>query len=143
MNDIVASPDVLLNDPDSMEFYVLRNEQVVVCKRRQDLPYYKNRQTYLSSGRFSPKHKRVIFWPEPINPQRAMQLLKEQLHIDESYTYSVGGSVTKINKSNKDSGPLNKLNDRRKMRAESLIRDGMKIQGADNSKEENQPEAGN
>lgn len=134
MDETIASPDVLLNDPESMEFYVLRDEQVVICKRRQDLPYYKNRQTYLSSGRFSPKHKKVVFWPDPVNPQRAIQLLKEGLHIDDTFTYSISGASTRIGKATKPVGPLDRLSSSRKMTAQSLLNQGkMKIQGADNS----------
>ena len=91
--DTVNSPDALKADPDSMAFYVLRDETLAICKTRQELPYWKNRSTYLSEGRFSKKHRKVVFWPDPVNPARAMQLLKEHQHIEEDYTYAVAGSA--------------------------------------------------
>lgn len=129
--DVVNSPDVLKTDPNSMEFYILKDEQVVICKNRQDLPYHKNRQTYLSSGRFSPEFKKVVFWPSPVNPMRAMKLLEEGMHIGSDFTYAISGSDRQVTKSKKTHKPVDKLDGVRKRRVEVLIQQGMKLQEND------------
>jgi hypothetical protein len=120
--DLVNSPDVLKKDPDSLEFYILRDEKVAVCKDRRDLPYWQNRSTYLSAGRLSPKFKKVVFWSGPINPGRAMELLKENMHIDEGFTYAVADSAVRAPKVKKENS-LDKLQGVRVM-----IEKGMKVQ---------------
>ena len=125
--DTVNSPDSLKTDPDSMAFYVLRNEELVICKKLKDMPYWENRSTYLSAGRYSPQYKKVVFWPEPVNPSRAMALLKENRHIEEDYSYAVSGSGTKAPKS-KVKDPVDKLTGVRKREVEVLIERGMRRQ---------------
>ena len=124
--DVVNSPDVLKKDPESLEFYVLRDEKVAVCKDRKDLPYWKNRSTYLSAGRLSPKFKKVVFWPGPVNPSRAMELLKESMHIDDGFTYAIADSAVRTPKIKKD--PFDKLDGVRKRSVETMIERGMKVQ---------------
>ena len=135
-----TSPDALISDPLSMEFYVLRDEKVALCKRRKDLPYHQNRSTYLASGRFSPEHKTVIFWPDPINPARAMKLLKDNMHIDDDYTYTISGATTRVAKSTKETGPLDKYDGVRKRQIEVLMDQGLKrqsLESDDQSEQEN------
>lgn len=133
--DTVNSPDTLKTDPNSMEFYVLKDEQVVVCKSRQDLPYHKNRNSYLSSGRFSPEFKKVVFWPNPVNPMKAMKLLEENSHIGADYTHAISGSDSQVTKSRKRiKGPVDKLDGVRKRQVEVLMDRGMRMQNdPDNS----------
>lgn len=135
MTDTVNSPDALKSDPDSRAFYVLRNEQLVICKSYKEVPYWENRSSYLSMGRYSPKFKKVVFWPDPVNPGRAMQLLKENLHIEGDYTYAVAGSATKAPKI-KRGDPLKKMDGVRRRAVEVLMERGMKRQErADHSEE--------
>jgi hypothetical protein len=125
--DTVNSPDTLMSDPDSMAFYVLRDEKVVICKTRKDVPYWQNKTTYLCVGRYSPKFKKVVFWPDPVGPTRAMRLLEESNHIGDDYSYAVSGSATKSPKS-KVKSPIDKLSGVRKRSVEVLIERGMKRQ---------------
>jgi hypothetical protein len=134
-DQIVTSPDNLLNDPDSKEFFVLRDENLVVVRHRNELPpYLEQRGTYLSAGRFSPASKQVVFWPDPINPAKAMELLKEGLHIDESFQYTLTGTdstarVVRKGESKDKEGPLGHLTGVRKRSVEVLMEHGkMKIQ---------------
>ena len=136
--DTVNSPDALKSDPDSMEFYILRDEKVVICRNRQDVPYWQNRSTYLSSGRYSPEYKKVVFWPDPINPSLALRLLKEEMHINEDYSYAVSGLGTRAPKPTKKNNPVDKLDGVRKRAVEVLLERGLRIQNElteDNSKE--------
>lgn len=131
--DKVNSPDALKKDPDSMAFYILRDEKVVICKNLRDVQYWQNRSTYLSSGRFSPKFKKVVFFDGSINPGRAMTLLVEGMHIDEHYSYAVANSAVKAPKASlKD--PLEKLDGVRKRAVEVMIERGMKVQKFPESK---------
>lgn len=125
--DVVNSPDSLKKDPESLEFYILRDEKVVVCRDRRDVQYWKNRSTYLSSGRFSPEFKKVVFWPGPVNPSRSMDLLKEYMYIDDTYTYAIADSAVRTPKLKKES-PLEKLDGVRKRSIEVMIEKGMRVQ---------------
>ena len=131
MNEIIATPDAMLDDPDSMVFYVLRNEELALCKREMDLPYHKKRETYLSCGRYSPKHQKVVFWPGAVNPSRAVQLLTENLYITSSYTWHVSGATTRVKVTKLDGDPRFSRHDAIKRNAlKNLVeRRGMKIQG--------------
>lgn len=138
--DSVNSPDALIKDEDSKIFYILKDEQIAICKNFKDLPYWQNRSTYLSAGRFSPVYKKVVFYPNPINPGRAIHLLKENCHIDEDYTYAVAGSTTRAPKSKTESS-INKLDGVRKRQVEVLMQRGMRQQvSEDNSEETEKPE---
>lgn len=134
MSDQITSPDSLLNDPDSKEFFMLRDEKLIVVRHRSELPpYLEKRSTYLSAGRFSPLTKQVAFWPDPINPNRAMELLKEGLHIDESYSYLLTGTennarVVHKGESKDKEGPLGHLDGVRKREVEVLMDKGLMIQ---------------
>ena len=129
MEATITSPDALLTaDPDSMAFFVLRNEQLVICKSHTEVPYHKDRSTYLSSGRYSAELKKVIFWPEPINPQRAINLLTESGHITSDFTYMVSGVATKVNLTTKTKGPVDRLTGVKKAGVDHLINRGMRIQ---------------
>ena len=147
--DIVSSPDALKSDPDSQAFFVLRDEQLVLYKSEAEAPYWKNRSSYLSAGRFSPKHKKVVFWPEPVNPGRAMHLLKEHCHIEDDYTYAVPASEGGWSKKTsvfghkpKDTTGLEKLDGVRKRAVEVLMERGMRQQEReDHSEESNSSEA--
>jgi len=137
--DTVNSPDALKKDPDSMEFFILRDEKVAIAKKRTDVPYHKNRSTYLSSGRYSPKYKKVVFWPDPVNPLRAMKLLEENMHIGSDYTYAIAGSGTQVAKPTKEDGPLDKFDGVRKRQIEVLLsHGGMRIQGHDDSDDQSE-----
>lgn len=125
--DVVNSPDVLKKDPDSLEFYILRDEKVAVCKNRRDLPYWQNRATYLSAGRLSPKYKKVVFWAGPVNPGRAMELLEEAMHIGKGFTYAVADSAVRTPKLKRGTS-LDKLDGVRKRAVEVMIDRGMKVQ---------------
>ncbi len=140
MTDIPSNtPETLLSDPDSMAFFILRDESIAVAKKRTDLPYGKNdakyRNTYLSSGRFSPEHKKVIFYPDPVNPSRAMELLREEMHVDETYSFQIQDGPAQ----NKAPDPSNNLFEHlkgvRKRGAEVLVEKGLKVQksGSQNS----------
>ena len=127
MTDTVNNPDTLLSDSKSMAFYVLRDEQLVICNSRKDLPYWKNRSTYLSEGRYSPEHRKVIFWPDPVNPARAMKLLEDGNHIEADYSYTVAIATTRASKS-KTKSAVDKLRGVRKRSVEVLLERGMKQQ---------------
>jgi hypothetical protein len=133
--DTVNSPDALKSDPESMAFYVLRDETLAICKTRQELPYWKNRSTYLSSGRYSSKYKKVVFWPDPVNPAKAMHLLKEHQHIESDYTYAVAGSAVRKPKSKPKSG-VEKLDGVRKRSVEVLLANGMRQQKSETDKDD-------
>ena len=133
--DLVNSPDALKADPESMAFYILRDEQVVICKTRKDVPYWKNRSTYLSEGRYSPKYKKVVFWPNPVNPSRAIHLLTEQQHIEEDYTFAVVGSAVKAPKY-RPKDPVEKLSGVRKREVEVLMERGLRRQVRDTESKE-------
>lgn len=142
MNEIVKtinSPDSLLDDTDSKAFYVLRDETIALCKTHNELPYHKNRSTYLSAGRFSPKYKKVVFWPESINTNRAFTLLVENNHIDSSYEQLMSGQTTSLKGKvkQKDALKSNRHTSVRKAEIENLEKAGMKNQKSlnDNSKE--------
>ena len=137
----ITSPDSLLNDPDSKEFFVLRDERLVVVRHRNELPsvpgrggYLENRSTYLSAGRFSPMSKQVAFWPSPVNPGRALELLREGLFIKEDFTTVITGaeanpSVVKKAGSKNRKSALDKLTGVRKRQVEVLMDHGkMSIQ---------------
>lgn len=128
-NTTTNTPETLLSDSNSMAFFVLRDESIVLAKRRDDVPYYRNRQTYLSAGRFSPERQMVIFYPDPVNPRRAMELLIEGMHIDSNFSFQIqGGAVhTKVAQTPKN-GPLEHLDGVRKREAEVLLEKGLKVQ---------------
>lgn len=145
MTDIVNSPDALISDPDSKVFYVLRNEELMICKTLKELPYWQNRSTYLSAGRFSPEYKKVVFYPDPVNPSRAMHLLKEHGHIEEDYSYAVAGSTLKTsNKTGvfgrkpKSKEGLENLDELRKREVEVLMQNGMRRQVREDNSEKDQ-----
>ncbi len=124
----VNSPDCLLNDKDSKFFYVLRDEKLAICKLQQELPYWRNRTTYLASGRFSPKHKKVVFTAGSINPSRAMQLLIQGGYITDDYIYAISDNTTKHVKTpdeKKDDTPFSHLSNIRQQQIKSLLDDGM------------------
>ena len=135
--DSVNSPDALKADSESMAFYILRDEKVAICRDRRDVPYWQNRATYLSEGRYSPKYKKVVFWPNPVNPARAVQLLKEQQHIGEDYTYAVADVAIKAPKL-KTKNAIDKLSGVRKREVEVLIEKGMRQQVDETHGEEGQ-----
>lgn len=137
--DQVNSPDALLSDPDSKVFYLLRNEELAICSTLKELPHWQNRTSYLSCGRFSPKFKKVVFYPDPVNPGRAMKLLVDNCHIGADYTYAVAGGGTRTPKS-KVKEPPKVVNRVRERQVENLIRGGMRRQGGDNSEETTEPE---
>lgn len=133
MNDqiktTITSPDSLLDDDKSFAFYVLRDETLALCKLESELPYQANRSTYLSNGRFSPKFKTIIFWPNPVNPQRALDLLIESGHVDSTYTWQVSGASTTIKKhAPKTNSKITKLENIRQSEVKNLMDAGMKIQ---------------
>jgi len=140
-NTTISSPDTLLDDHNSMEFYVLRDESIAISKKRTDLPYYQNRATYLSSGRYSPKYRKVIFWPDPINPKRAFDLLIENKHIESNFNWMVSGATTRIAKKGKSNPHLDRLDGVRRAGVENLMKKGYKIQTPDEnqSKKDEQP----
>jgi len=127
-NTTTNSPETLLSDSGSMAFFVLRDETIALSKRRDDLPYYRNRSTYLSAGRFSPEHKTVIFYSEPVNPGRAMDLLREGMHIDETFSFQIHGGAVKTKAVGTKGDPTSHLNGVRKRGAEVLIEKGLKVQ---------------
>ncbi len=133
----MITPDALISDPDSKVFYILKDETIAICKHRDELPYHKNRASYLSCGRFSAREKKVIFWPDPINPLKGFQLLVEHLFIKEDFSYSVASGTIIVKSTTKSRNPLDKLDGVRKRSVEVMIDKGMRIQGADNSKKEN------
>jgi hypothetical protein len=123
----MTGPDSLLTDATSMVFYILRDESVAIAKRPDDLPYHKRRETYLSAGRFSPEMKKVIFYPDPVNPGRAIQLLQDNMHIDDTYSVQIqGGAVTA--KVDESKGPFKHLGGVRKRAAEVLVEKGLRVQ---------------
>jgi hypothetical protein len=144
MSDQIKSPDSLLSDPESKEFFVLRDEKLIVVRHRNELPpYLEKRSTYLSAGRFSPSSKQVAFWPDPINPSRAMELLKANSCVDDSYSYMLTGTenaarvVNKTESKNKE-GLLGHLDGVRKREVEVLMEHGkMTIQKNDRTKGSN------
>lgn len=141
--DSVNSPDALMSDPESRVFYVLRDEQLMICRTLKELPYWQNRATYLSAGRFSSEFKKVVFYPDPVNPSRAMHLLKEHGHIEEDYGYAIAGSTTRAPKSKKK-GPVEKLDGIRKRQVEVLMDRGMRRQTSEvESDETTESEASN
>ncbi len=126
----IASPDSLLDDEDSMAFYVLRDESLALCKVESELSYHTNRATYLSNGRFSPKYKTIVFWPDPVNPQRALDLLIESGYVDPTYTWQVSGATTTVKtKKTNSNTKLGKLENIRQSEVKNLMDRGMKIQG--------------
>lgn len=127
-HDSVNSPDLLKKDPQSLEFYILRDEKVVVCKDRKDVPYWQNRSTYLSAGRLSPKFKKVVFWPGPVNPKKAMELLQASNYIDKDFNYAIADVAVKSPKPKKGKDLLGRLNGVRKAAVEHMIERGMKVQ---------------
>lgn len=133
--DSANSPDALIKDENSKVFFILRDEQVAICKNFKDLPYWQNRSTYLSAGRFSPEYKKVVFYPDPINPGRAIHLLKENCHIEGDYTYAIAGSTTRAPKTKTES-PVDKLDGVRKRQVEVLMQKGMRQQVRENNSEE-------
>jgi len=137
MTETINSPEALKTDLDSMAFYVLRDEQLVICKDHKEVAYWQNRSTYLSMGRFSPKFKTVIFWPDPVNPTRAMHLLKEHKHIGEDFNYTVAGLSTTTPKSKLKKDPTDRLDGVRKREVEILLDRGMVRQQNENNSEEN------
>tara|TARA_R100001244_G_scaffold25113_2_gene25364 strand:+ start:27314 stop:27739 length:426 start_codon:yes stop_codon:yes gene_type:complete len=131
MSDSIATPDAMLDDHDSMAFYVLRNEKLALCKLESTLPYHSKRETYLACGRFSPKHKRVVFWPGAVNPSRAVQLLIENRHIEQDWTWNVSGATTRVG----HKSPNTEINPKfarydsvRKGELKNLVEKGMSIQ---------------
>ena len=135
MVDSVNSPDALMSDPDSKAFYVLRDERLLVCKTLKELPYWQNRSTYLSAGRFSSEFKKVVFYPDPINPSLAMRLLREQGHIESDFNHAIASSTTRAPKSKKKS-PVEKLSGVRKRQVEVLMDRGMVRQSNEDNSEE-------
>ena len=144
MVDTVNSPDALMSDPESKCFYVLKDEQLMICKTLKELPYWQNRATYLSAGRFSAEFRKVVFYPDPVNPSKALHLLREHGHIEENYGYAIAGSTTRAPK-NKKKSPVDKLKGVRKRQVEVLIDMGMKRQVSDDleSNETTQSETSN
>jgi hypothetical protein len=126
-----------MSDPDSKVFYVLRDEQLMLCRTLKELPYWQNRATYLSAGRFSKEYRKVVFYPDPVNPARAMQLLKEHGHIGEDFNYAIAGSTTRAPKTKKK-GPVEKLGGVRKRQVEVLMDRGMKRQTREVESDETQ-----
>jgi hypothetical protein len=132
------TPETLLKDPNSMAFFILRDETVAIAKREGDLPYGKNdskyRATYLSAGRFSPEFKKVIFYSNPVNPNRAMEILREEMHIDETYTFQVqGGGVISKSADVVAEDDFNHLTGVRKRGIQVLVEKGLKVQKSGNS----------
>ena len=141
--DIISSPDTLKKDSKSMAFFVLKDEKLVVYQQESEAPYWKNRHSYLSAGRFSPEYKKVVFWPGPVNPGRAMKLLKEAGHIDSTYTYAVPASSDGFSKKTsifghkpKDRTGFEKLDGVRKRAVEVLMDRGMRQQTREDHSEE-------
>lgn len=136
---MATTPDSLITeDVDSYAFYLLRDESLAFCKTESELPYHKNRSQYLCSGRVSPKFNKIVFWADPVNPNRAVQLLIEQGRIDPSCKWEVAGSQTVRVKHRKHapvpvSGVLKA--GVRKNEVANLINSGMKVQ----SKGDNPP----
>lgn len=131
MNDSIATPDSMLDDPDSMAFYVLRDEKVALCKRESMLPYHAKRETYLSCGRFSPKHQRIIFWPGAVNPGRAIQLLVDNCHVKQNWTWTVSGATTRVGNKSKNAETDQKFaryDSVRKGELKNLVEKGMSVQ---------------
>lgn len=133
----ISSPDALVKDQDSKAFYVLKDESIALCKHRSELPYHKNRQTYLSSGRYSPKYRTVIFWPESINVHRAFNLLVEQNLIESDYRYLVAGAITQVKGESKEKAhPGIGRHDRvRQAEISDLMKRGMRLQARDQGQE--------
>ena len=133
----ITSPDSLMEDSDSMEFFILKDESVAICKHRRELPYIKNRATYLSSGRYSPKFKKVLFWPESIGLNRAVTLLAEKGYITSDYTYNISGTTTSISSKGKKKKTNMPVKDGvRKAELDILIKNGMRIQSSDKGQTE-------
>ena len=128
MSDIIATPDSMLDDQDSMAFYVLRDESLALCKHESHLQYHKKRETYLACGRFSHKHKRVVFWPGAVNPSRAVQLLVENMHVDSGFTWHVSGATTKITKRPAVDSKFARYDSVRKADLKNLVDRGMNVQ---------------
>lgn len=133
-NFIITTPDSMIDDPDSREFFILRNESVVICKHRDEVPFAKQRSTYLSSGRYSPKYKKVIFWPNSFNLPRAFTLLVDGNYITPDYVKCVSGNATSVKKTKKKSKTATK-DGVRKAELDNLIKNGMRLQN-DSSEED-------
>ena len=125
----ITTPDALLDDEESWAFYVLRDETLALCKVESELGYHNNRATYLSNGRFSPKYKTIVFWPNPVNPQRALDLLIESGYVDPTYTWQVSGGATTVKTNRNDvKSKLKKLENIRQSEVNNLMGKGMTLQ---------------
>jgi len=129
----ITSPDSLLDDESSMEFFMLRDESIAICRHREELPYPKNRTSYLASGRFSPKYKKVIFWGDSVNSRRAFNVLIENRHIEVDFTFHVAGATTKITK-NKSISLLSRYDNVKRASIQRLLDKGHKLQSAEDKK---------
>lgn len=140
LKETMTSPDSLLEDKDSQVFYVLRDESVALAKTRDELPYRQNRASYLACGRISPKHKMVLFWPDPVNPSRCFDVLLENNHIDGQYDYKVSGVSTKVGKKvkNESNSSIDRLDNVRQANIQNLLKGGMRVQTKNDQSKKNQ-----
>lgn len=92
MSNSEMPPEALFNgDPDAFVFYVLADKQVAKCKQVKDLPYHKQRSSYISAGVYSPSQKKVSFWGDALEINTCMEVLTESKTIDKDATYQLAG----------------------------------------------------
>lgn len=86
------TPESLLNnDPDARVFYILNDYSVAVCQKATDLPYHKQRSSYVSAGVYSPSQKQVYFWGDSQDLEKCMDILVASKSITKEYTYKLAG----------------------------------------------------
>lgn len=88
------TPEILLGDPNAKVFYILNDGTVQTCAKVGDLPYHKQRSSYISAGVFSPQLKKVSFWGDAHNPQKCLETLVKEGLVDKDYSYTL--STTRI-----------------------------------------------
>lgn len=78
-------------DQKAFVFYVLANKQIATCKKAADLPYHKQRSSYLSSGVYSPALNKVSFWGDALEIPECMKILIESKTVEPDAKYVVAG----------------------------------------------------
>ena len=124
------NPETLFVDDAAKVFYLLKDETLLTVLPGQHLNQHKF--PFLSAGTISPRDKKIIFWPNPINPTKALNLLQEKDFIDPDYDCEISSDQLKTTTTSKrvkesNAKPHNKR--LREITVERLQNQGMRLQG--------------